>query len=318
MKPPADPLQLALERKGRLVLDGGLASALEDAGHDLRDALWSARVLRDAPEAISAVHQAYLEAGADIITTASYQASVGGFVRAGSSATEAEQLIQASVHLARAARDRCRGVPNGDGAGGDPLVAASIGPYGATLADGSEYRGDYAVSPTELAHFHRERLAILLAAAPDVLAIETIPSSVEAAVLAELLTEMPPLSAWLSFSCRDGAHLNDGTRLEDAVALCDASRLSAIGVNCTAPQYVNELIATLRAVTDLPIVVYPNRGDVWNAVTRTWEPDAQAVDWGDQARSWLDAGALIIGGCCRVGPTAIAALRDVTDEAVAR
>src|SRR5215208_6523859 len=249
--------------RGPLVLDGGLATELERRGHDLRDSLWSARLLRDDPGAIEAVHRAYFEAGADVAITASYQASYEGFARAGIDRDATTRLLRLSVELARRARDAVR--PDG-------LVAASVGPYAVVLADGSEYTGDYGDTPSErLAAAQRPRIAALLGAQPDVLALETIPSIREVAVLAQLLDEVPQAHAWMTFCCRDGERLSDGTPIEQAVRIAaGAANVVAVGVNCTAPAHVGSLLERARACTDLPLIAYPNSGRSWDPERGEW------------------------------------------------
>jgi homocysteine S-methyltransferase len=272
-----------------------MSNALEDRGHDLSDALWSARLLRDAPEEIAAVHRAYYEAGAMVATTASYQASVVGFERAGVPRSEAEKLIGDSVRIARDARDSL---------GGQRLVAASVGPYGAMLADGSEYRGRYGVSASVLRDFHGPRLELLMSAGPDLLAIETIPDADEAEVLVELLAELD-FPAWFSYSIA-GAQTRAGQPLTDAFAITDAPQLVAVGINCCAPDDVQAAVETAVAVTGKPAVAYPNSGETWDAGGRRWTGDA--ADSSSLAANWLTAGATYIGGCCRVGPDDIRTL----------
>lgn len=279
-----------------LVADGGLATELERRGHDLSDALWSARLLLDAPDEIVSTHLAYFRAGAMIATTASYQASFAGFERIGLDRTEASRLMQRSVALAQRARTEIRG------GSGERWVAASVGPYGATLADGSEYRGRYGLTIAALEAWHRPRLEVLAEAEPDVLAVETIPDVDEAeAVVAALHgLEVP---AWLSFSI-DGGLTRAGQPLAEAFAVAAATpEVMAIGVNCCHPEDVPAAIATARSVTDKPIIAYPNSGEGWDAVNRRWTGlshfSAQTV------RSWAQAGAHILGGCCRTGPNDI-------------
>ena len=307
-----DPLEPFLRGGQCLILDGGLATELERAGFDLAHPLWSARLLRERPEAIAAVHRSYLEAGADCITTASYQATLEGFRRDGATNAEAEGLLRRSVELALTARDAfCQS------AGGErradrprPLVAASIGPYGAFLADGSEYTGAYDLDLDRLLVFHRERMRLLLEAGPDLLACETIPSAVEARALARLLAERPKSRAWVSFSCRDGSRLCDGTPFADAVdAVAVLPQVVAVGVNCTAPAHVEELLRAAAAVTAKPLVAYPNSGETYDAAARVWRGRSDPVDWGERARAWRAAGARLVGGCCRTGPDHIRALR---------
>lgn len=259
------------------LLDGGLATELEARGHDLSDALWSARLLRDDPEAIRAVHDAYVDAGADCVITASYQATVE---------TLGVAALRRSVELASSAS----------------MVAASVGPYGATLADGSEYTGAY--GDVDLHAFHAERFAILDDSGADVLACETLPRLDEALVLARMLDRTP---AWFSFTCRDGKLIADGTPLRDCVAALDAfDGVHAIGVNCTAPRFVEPLIAEVRAATAKRIVVYPNSGERYE--DRRWTGTRDPHDFAEAAKRWRDAGASIIGGCCRTGPDHIRAL----------
>lgn len=301
-------LRERISKWGTLVLDGGLATELERRGFDLSDSLWSARLLRDAPDAIRTVHTAWLQSGADIIITASYQASVPGFVSCGLSPDEAKELIRLSVRLAR---DAVRDFESGDRL--RPLVAASIGPYGAFLADGSEYRGGYDIDQAELRAFHADRWELLSESGPDVMACETVPGFRELEVLLELADGEPERPVWLSCSCRDGLHISDGTPIRECAArAADCAAAAAIGVNCTAPQHVESLIAEARrGAPRLAVVVYPNSGETWDAASRCWRGDSSATQFAEWATRWRDAGASIIGGCCRTTVEHIAEMRRV-------
>jgi homocysteine S-methyltransferase len=282
-----------------IVLDGGMSNALEDRGHDLAGALWTARLLRDAPGEIAAVHRTYFAAGAQVATTASYQASVEGFTRHGLTRTEAEALIRRSVLLARKVRDDLAE----DGV--ERWVAASVGPYGAALADGSEYRGRYGVSAARLRDFHRLRLELLASAEPDLVAVETIPDVDEAEVLVELLDEIG-LPAWFSYSAE---RLQTRARqpLEDAFRVAASPRsVVAVGVNCCAPGDVLPAVRLAVRITGLPAVAYPNKGQAWDAARHSWSGPAHFDP--NLGTAWVDAGARYVGGCCRVGPYDIAAL----------
>jgi homocysteine S-methyltransferase len=292
-----------LAREPFAILDGGLATELERDGCVLDDPLWSAKVLLDEPERVLAVHRRYAAAGADILTTASYQATLPGLRARGLDEAQARALLRETVALARAA------------AGSHTLVAASIGSYGAYLADGSEYRGDYRLDRRALVEFHRTRVEELSAAAPDLLAFETIPSAVEAEAIAELLEAGSGPRAWISFSLRpapdssEPIHISDGTPLARAIApLRGHPRVAALGINCVGPAEVLPALELLARETDgLPLIAYPNSGERWHA--RAWagaqtDPDAFIV----LARSWLVASARVIGGCCRTRPEHIAAL----------
>jgi homocysteine S-methyltransferase len=293
-----------------IILDGGLATELAARGHDLSDALWSARLLEDAPQDIEAVHLDYFEAGADVAITASYQASYQGFAARGLSHADTDRALQRSVALARSARERFHARhPNSRRT---LQVAASVGPYGAILHDGSEYRGDYGLSEDELFAFHRPRIAALLAAKPDLLACETIPSLAEARAVVRALRLTPTARAWISFTCRDAAHTAAGDAIEQCARELDAEpRVVAIGVNCVSPTLVTPLIAALRSGTSKPIVVYPNSGEVWNADSRCWE--GSAARFTAYVREWIAAGASWIGGCCRTTPADIRQIRDIAD-----
>jgi homocysteine S-methyltransferase len=296
-----------IAEKGFVLLDGGLATELEAAGHVLNDALWSARVLRDAPAAIAKVHRDYLEAGADVVIAATYQATIPGFVAAGMLEDEAVRLMELAVGIVveevrkLGMRNRELGKENKQ----LPLVAASVGPYGAYLADGSEYRGDYGLSLAELRAFHARRWAILAATEADLLACETLPSLDEARALLDLLHTTPQRQAWFTFSGRDDKHISDGTPIAECGSLLDREpQVAAIGINCTRPQFVAGLIDELRRTTDKPIVVYPNSGELWNARAKCWiEGSAESVPaYVAQAFEWRKRGATLIGGCCRTGP----------------
>jgi homocysteine S-methyltransferase len=300
----------ALERRSPIVLDGGLATQLEAQGHDLGTDLWSAALLRSGPQAIALAHRAFLEAGAECIISASYQASRSGFMSLGLSAADADRLIASAVRIAIAARDAF--VLERPDAEPAPLVAASVGPYGAVLHDGSEYHGDYGVDRERLRSFHEPRLRLLDACGADVLACETIPDRDEADVLAGLL-ETVKTPAWISFSCRDERSISDGTPIADAAArFRDHDTVLAVGINCTAPQFVTPLIREIRrAVPDKAVVVYPNSGERYDARDHAWHGTVTPLDCAAAAKAWRAAGATLIGGCCRMGPAHIAAMRAV-------
>jgi homocysteine S-methyltransferase len=281
-----------------LVADGGLATELEARGHDLSDALWSARLLADAPAEIMAVHSAFFRAGAVIATTATYQASFDGLAARGYGSAAAAARMRRGVDLAAAARAELAA----DGVA--RWVAASVGPYGAALADGSEYRGRYGLSVPRLVAWHRPRIEALAAAAPDLLALETVPDADEAEALVTAIagTGIP---AWLSYSI-DGDRTRAGQPLAEAFAVArDAPQIVAVGVNCCAPEDVPLAVSVARDVTAKPVIAYPNSGEQWDAQRRAWAGRADASAW--QPREWVAAGARIVGGCCRVGPDAIAA-----------
>jgi homocysteine S-methyltransferase len=305
-----DPIHDSLTRRPLLLLDGALASELERRGADLHDPLWSARVLIEAPELIQAVHREYFEAGADLAISASYQASFEGFARRGIDAAGAARLMRESVALACRARAEFWAVAAHRAGRLWPLVAASVGPYGAVLADGSEYRGDYGLSEAELMDFHRPRLRVLAASGADLLACETIPSLREALALARLLAELPGIAAWISFACRDGEHTGEGQRLAECVAQLEPyAQVRAVGVNCTGPEHIEALVRAMRAQTAKPLLVYPNSGGRYDAVGKRWEGCGATAAFVDLARGWYAAGARLIGGCCRTGPQDIRALK---------
>ncbi len=314
-----NPFRPFLDRQGVVVLDGGLATELEAQGHDLEDPLWSAKILLESPEAVRRVHRAYLEAGADCIATVTYQATLQGFGRRGYTATEAEELLREAVRLATSERDafwRNRAQRAGRLR---PLVAASVGPYGAFLADGSEYSGRYGLNEAELRAFHAPRWRILAGSEADLLACETIPSGPEVRALLGLLRETPERWAWISFSCGDDAHLWDGTPVTEAAAACDAEeRVAAVGVNCVRPELVEALVTRLRAATDKPVVVYPNSGDVYDAVRRAWVPGPTTSIPSAHATVWVARGARVVGGCCHIGPAGIRDLRRAVLRAAGR
>jgi homocysteine S-methyltransferase len=308
--PPDSPLTPFFARNGVLIVDGGLATELEARGYQLTDGLWSARLLDTAPQAIQQVHADYLAAGADCIITASYQASLPGFLHHGYSQSQAVGLLHKSVELALNAREAFWSKADNRSGRLRPLVAASIGPYGAYLADGSEYTGRYGLSEDELVAFHRPGWQLFAASQADLLACETIPCALEARALARLLSETPHGLAWVSFSCRDGQHISDGTPLAEALApFVDLPHVVALGINCTPPHHVLRLIEAVRSVTTKPLIVYPNWAQGYDRQTQRWGASPRSGDFAAAAQTWRQAGAGLIGGCCRTTPDHIAALR---------
>lgn len=285
-----------------LVVDGGLATRLESYGCDLSGDLWSARLLAEAPGLIARVHRDYFEAGADVAIAAGYQASVDAFLERGYSRAEASGLIARSVELAVAERD----------AFGAGLVAAGVGPYGAALADGSEYSGDYDLDEEGLYRWHRDRWKVLTGAGADLVACETLPSVAEARALARLLEETPGVRAWFAFSCADDTHISDGTPLREVAAelapAYEAGRVVAVGVNCVPPRDVPHLVRQVAAV-GVPAVAYPNSGEVWDAREGVWTGSGSAEGFGEAASGWCADGAVLVGGCCRTGPDHIRSVR---------
>ena len=285
---------------GPVVLDGGLATLLEAHGHDLTSDLWSARLLADNPEAITAAHREYFAAGAQVAITSSYQASFEGFAELGLDGAAAQALLRRSVVLAREAAESAPTAPGQQGE--QRWVAASVGPYGAALADGSEYRGDYGLTVAELRAWHRPRLQVLADAGADVLAFETIPCLAEAEALLAELGEVD-LPAWLSMTCAAG-RTRAGEKVEEAFAMAGSvAQVIAVGINCVNSVEAADLVGTAVESANRPGVVYPNSGESWDARRRSWA--GQATFGPEHAAVWVAAGARLVGGCCRVGPAAI-------------
>lgn len=306
-----DQFRSLLHQRQILLVDGGLATELEVQGHDLAQSLWSAKVLRHDPDAVRRIHLAYYEAGADIAITASYQASVLGLVEhLQISEAKAQAIIGLSAQLAFEARAEYYAAHGPDHR--QLLVAGSVGPYGAYLADGSEYRGGYSISNNNLRAFHRPRIRALIDAGVDLLAIETIPSFDEITALAVLLQEeFPTTIAWISCTLQDAKHIADGTSIEVVAGLIDAhrSQIVAFGANCISPSSVDDFILEARKFTDIPIICYPNSGESYDASSKRWcSASSRNGDWSTLVKQWYSTGASLIGGCCRTSPSDIEAI----------
>lgn len=305
-----NPLLPILAEQGVVVLDGGLATALEARGCDLADDLWSAKILLEEPDLIREVHLDYLRAGADCITSSSYQATLPGFRNRGLDEETGRALLDLSLRLAFDAKESFWEDEVNRRGRLEPLVAASIGPYGAFLADGSEYTGGYGISDSELYAFHHGRWEALAGRGADLMACETLPGQQEAEILLQLLEETPGQWGWISFSCKDGRHLSDGGLLRDAARVCDTGAgVAAVGINCTAPEFIGSLIEEARKGTDKPVLVYPNSGEKYDARRKRWHSCPTSYPWEETAVAWVRSGASGVGGCCRVGSDGIRRIR---------
>lgn len=294
---------------GVMILDGALATELEARGADINDPLWSAKILLEAPQNIRQLHYDYFAAGADVAITASYQASFEGFAARGLSRQKAADLMRLSVELARQARDELLDSGQQDPDRPRPLIAASIGPYGAHLHDGSEYHGNYQATDKAITDFHLRRMETLLQASPDLLALETIPSLREGELLLRAMEQFPDALAWLSFSCQDETRLSHGESFASAMAAAnDSEQIVAAGLNCTPPEHVSPLLESVRGHTSKPLLVYPNSGECWISSGNRWIPGNTSESLAVMARLWQTEGATVIGGCCRTGVSDIAEL----------
>lgn len=287
------------------VLDGGMATELEWRGCNIYGPLWSAQVLDTAPNVIRQVHLDYLRAGADCISTVSYQVSARGYMELGRPPGDAARALRQSAEIARAAREQYAGESDRD-----VLVAASLGPYGAALHNGAEFHGRYEIGFDELVTFHAERLAVIVETNADLVALETVPSLEEGRAIVAALAEFPSVRAWVSFTCKDETQVAHGERLAACAALLDGSdQVLAVGVNCTQPRLISGLIGVAKTATHKPIFVYPNSGETWDAATRRWRGKSDVAEYGALASAWFDAGAQAVGGCCRTTPAHIQAVR---------
>ncbi|KAK4558339.1 hypothetical protein RGQ29_007899 [Quercus rubra] len=321
-----DLMREFVESEGRAaaVVDGGLATELERHGADLNDPLWSAKCLLSSPHLIRQVHLDYLEAGADVIITASYQATIQGFQDKGFSREEGENLLRRSVEIAIEARDnyynRCAECSSNDAGVGrilqrrPILVAASVGSYGAYLADGSEYSGDYgdAITLETLKDFHLRRVQVLAESGPDLIAFETIPNKLEAQAYAEILEEEDiKIPAWFCFNSKNGVNVVSGDSILECASIAEScKKVVLVGINCTPPRLIRELILSIKKVSKKPIVIYPNSGERYDAEQNQWVENTGVSDedFVSYVNRWCEVGASLVGGCCRTTPNTIKAI----------
>ncbi|MGE5626709.1 MAG: homocysteine S-methyltransferase [Solirubrobacterales bacterium] len=304
-----NPIEKILKDYQIVILDGALATELEARGCNINDDLWSAKVLAENPEIIKGVHYDYFAAGADCATTSSYQATIEGFSKRGYSREESIELIKRSVYIARIARDDFWESFKEKEKRPKPIIAASVGPFGAYLADGSEYRGHYNVTENELIEFHRPRIKALIEAGADILACETIPCLIEAKAIVKLLEEFKGVYCWVSFSAKNSSQISDGTTIAECAEFLDGfEQVAAIGINCTKPQYIPGLVDEIKKNSRKPVVVYPNSGEEYDAVTKTWHGDSSSSGFCEGAKIWYEHGARLIGGCCKTSPEDIRAI----------
>lgn len=311
-------IQDVLDKNGIMVIDGSMSMALEALGADNSSSLWTAAALAEQPELVKQVHLEYFRAGADCGITCSYQATIPGLTAHGYSAEEAEKIIADSVKMFLEAREEWWDEEGREADRAYPVCLAGIGPYGAYLADGSEYRGNYGVNDQTLRDFHRRRMEILAEAGADVFLIETQPSLNEVLIEADIAEDLG-MDYWISFSCRDGSHINEGDLIRDCAAKLSKGHpgLRMIGVNCSKPEYIVSLIHELRNATDLPVGVYPNSGFVYDPATKTWVVPEGRPDFRAYALEYMKAGASAVGGCCTTNADHIRQVTEVRDKYVA-
>lgn len=295
-----------LEKQDIIILDGALGTELERQGYDVSGRLWSAKYLLENPQIIQDLHEDYVRAGSNIITTSSYQASIPAFVEAGLSLDKADDLLKETVFLAQAAvKNVWQGLSLDEQQRSYPLIAGSVGPYAAFLADGSEYTGAYHLSEKEFKDFHRPRIQALLDAGCDLLALETIPNGAETKALVHLLSEeFPQVEVYLSFTAQTVSAISDGTLIEEVGRLAQSSpQVLAVGFNCTAPHLIAPLLEKLKQVCDKPLLAYPNSGEIYNVATNTWQDNPeQQLYLTDYSQLWKKQGVQLFGGCCRTRP----------------
>ncbi len=300
-----------------VILDGGFATELEKKGFDLKDRLWSAKILAEDPDAVRDVHLSYLNAGADCIITSSYQATVPGFISAGYSRSEAVDLIGMSVRIASDAVKQFHESSPDMSKRPEPFIAASAGCYGSFLADGSEYRGDYHLDVNGYKSFHRERVDILAGAGAEIIAFETFPSLEEAAAVAELMDEYNELSCWIVFSMQNALLTSHGDNFVDCIRFLNGRKnIAAYGINCSPPGFITPALESLNAELKKRFVVYPNSGEHYHTDCSCWQDDSAASDYRKLAEEWYSRGARLIGGCCRTGPSDIAAIKNFRDKLI--
>lgn len=292
-----------------IIIDGALASELQRRDCDLNDSLWSAKVLIEQPDLIRQVHYDYFKAGADCATTASYQASPLGFAKKGISLDESIKLIKKSVELAQQAKEQYL---TQIGKNKPLFIAGSVGPYGAYLADGSEYTGNYQLSEEKFIEFHQIRIQALIDAKADILACETLPNFAEIKALVKVLKQYPSMTAWFSFTLKDANHLSDGTPLKEVIDyLNNVDQVVSVGINCIALEEVTAALTVLQNLTRKPLIVYPNSGEQYDPTTKQWHKNHQHnCTFKNQLPTWLKLGAKLIGGCCQTTPKDIAEIAD--------
>ena len=290
-----------------VVLDGAMSTPLERLGADTNNDLWTAKALIDNEELVYEVHKMYFEAGADLIITDTYQANVQAFEKVGYSEKEARNLIKKAVKIAQKARDDYE-----NRTGKHNYIAGTIGPYGAYLANGSEYRGDYELSTKEYQQFHLPRIEELVNAEVDILAIETQPKLDEVLAILELLKEKyPQQKVYVSYTLSYDDTISDGTPLPRAIhALEDYSQVIAVGINCVKLELVEPALKNMKEITDKHLIVYPNSSAVYDPKSKTWSQPKTSATFEELIPNWYEAGARIIGGCCTTGPKEIKAVAD--------
>ena len=308
-----NPIKTLLEQKKHIVIDGALASELQRRGCDLNDSLWSAKVLIEQPELIQQVHYDYFVAGADCAITASYQATPMGFAPKGIELEESIKLIKTSVKLAQQAKMQYLNDIKQDKA---LLIAGSVGPYGAYLANGSEYTGDYQLSESEFIAFHKDRVAALIDVGVDILACETMPSFLEIKALAKLIQQFPMVNCWFSLTLKDQKHISDGTPLTEVIEYLNSiEQIVSVGINCIALEKVTPALEVLSKLTSKPLIVYPNSGEQYDPTTKQWHKNHHHnCTFANQLDTWIKLGAKLIGGCCQTTPEDIVEIHQLLNK----
>ena len=287
------------------LLDGSMSFPMEQLGYNLKNKLWTGKALINNPDLIKDIHKGYIDAGADFISTSTYQISFDRLKNMGYQSEEIKKIFQKSVDIVKDAIEESKLKK-------EIKIVGSFGPYASYDPEASEYIGEYDSTDIEIKKFHLNNIRIIEETDLDIILYETIPCLREIKILSEALSHSTK-EIWISITCNEEMEFRDGSSFKDACEIISKiEKITTMGINCFSPLLVKKAIDLLKKYSNKKILIYPNSGEIYNPKERFWTGNNEFNN--SMIKNWLSLYPDIIGGCCRIGYDDIKKMRVEIDK----